>query len=438
MINNTSLIGKLDTCIQEVEMLLKNIEDNQSTKIFPNNGYINLIDKQIDEITQGDDTETLQSYKIDKLIVEDLMTNGMTNGLRNPIYPNIEIENSFEKTVEKILYLPDNQEAVSYCPPSPSRSLKDQSLDFPASMRNLNTDKKTLLDYNFSNDIDHVPRSNIILDSNATDTVILDAINSEKSLVQDICGAPDLNDTKMLNVTFKIYNKLKLKRFKRIIKPKKFKNENILIDKKACEESLEKIQNCIVDIKHMKIEEKIKLIEHVKGLLDIFQLDNSKEYFNEMAENYDKLKADETKYLESSAPNETVMSIEREIIDIFQSLENKINIGVLNNKLFKSYIGLLFCNKFLKSDILKEVIKKMEESQEYRDIFGEVLKIVSMGSLECDLRFSKMINKSINKLKNSDDPYTCKVVVQSMICKNYVEDFISLRKLLKDFSNLDV
>lgn len=79
-----------------------------------------------------------------------------------------------------------------------------------------------------------------------------------------------------------------------------------------------------------------------------------------------------------------------------------------------------------------------KELEEYRCIFEEIMKRVNKGNFECDNRFLRIIGRTINKIGVYDDPVLCKMTVQFVLCKRYVEDFVGIKKALKRFARCDI
>lgn len=108
--------------------------------------------------------------------------------------------------------------------------------------------------------------------------------------------------------------------------------------------------------------------------------------------------------------------------------------NTLNDKAFRNYLGLKVAKNIQASEI-KMIIDRAEK---YKDFVECVLKVLNKGNVEMDLRFIDMISRSIKKLQGSDDPFTCKMVVQAVLCRKYVEDSVELKKLFKKFSSLNI
>jgi len=108
--------------------------------------------------------------------------------------------------------------------------------------------------------------------------------------------------------------------------------------------------------------------------------------------------------------------------------------NTLNDKAFRNYLGLKVAKNIQASEI-KMIIDRAEK---YKDFVECVLKVINKGNVEMDLRFIDMISRSIKKLQGSDDPFTCKMVVQAVLCRKYVEDSVELKKLFKKFSSLNI
>lgn len=108
--------------------------------------------------------------------------------------------------------------------------------------------------------------------------------------------------------------------------------------------------------------------------------------------------------------------------------------AVLNDRVFRNYLGLQIA-KSIHSNEIKAVMEKLNE---YRNFTGAVIEIINRGRLDMDERFAGMITRSADKLQNSNDPFTCKMAVQLMLCRKYVKDSVELKKLLTKFSSLDV
>lgn len=71
-----------------------------------------------------------------------------------------------------------------------------------------------------------------------------------------------------------------------------------------------------------------------------------------------------------------------------------------------------------------------------RNLIEDIMKIVSHGDLEMDLRLIDILENIIEKLEKSKDSFTCKVAVNIAICKKYVQDFIELKKIIGNFANM--
>lgn len=108
--------------------------------------------------------------------------------------------------------------------------------------------------------------------------------------------------------------------------------------------------------------------------------------------------------------------------------------AVMNDRVFRNYLGLQIA-KSIHSGGIKTVIERFDE---YRNFAGAVIEIINRGSLDMDERFVGMITRSVDKLQSSTDPFTCKMAVQSVLCRKYVEDSVELKKLLMRFSSLDI
>lgn len=71
-----------------------------------------------------------------------------------------------------------------------------------------------------------------------------------------------------------------------------------------------------------------------------------------------------------------------------------------------------------------------------RQLIEDILRVVSHGDLETDLRLVDLLERIIEKLEKSKDSFTCKVAVNIAICKKYVQDFIELKRIIGDFANI--
>lgn len=152
--------------------------------------------------------------------------------------------------------------------------------------------------------------------------------------------------------------------------------------------------------------------------------------------------------------SESIMEFERAIVKCFISLNkeeiddavkrymiasrktagSKEIMTVLNDRVFRNCLGLRVA-KSTHCASIKTVIKKLDE---YRRFVGSAVGIISRGNLDMDERFIDMITGSIDRLQRSSDPFTCKVAVQSMLSRRYIEDFVELKKLLAKFSSMDI
>ena len=145
-----------------------------------------------------------------------------------------------------------------------------------------------------------------------------------------------------------------------------------------------------------------------KTVSQIFKTTNFNKYYPELLN-----KADIMQILKSH--NEDVVEYFTELIK-----NNKLNENT-KLKLLNSYLN-----------------NEGSKIKDYQSLVEHILETVNEGNLECDSRFLKMINHTIKKIGTYDDPALCKMTVQFVICKKYVEDFITIKKCLKSFSNCDL
>ena len=65
------------------------------------------------------------------------------------------------------------------------------------------------------------------------------------------------------------------------------------------------------------------------------------------------------------------------------------------------------------------------------------LNATANGNIECDKRFCKMIEKTIQRLELYDDPALCKLAVQFSLCKKYVDEVIKIREEFEKYMNIN-
>ncbi|ORD94824.1 hypothetical protein ECANGB1_2220 [Enterospora canceri] len=68
----------------------------------------------------------------------------------------------------------------------------------------------------------------------------------------------------------------------------------------------------------------------------------------------------------------------------------------------------------------------------YQETLSKIQQSLNDGTLECDHRFMRMIDKTIKRLEIYDDPALCKLAVQFTLCRRYVEDVIHAKELLAE------
>lgn len=162
--------------------------------------------------------------------------------------------------------------------------------------------------------------------------------------------------------------------------------------------------------------------------------DLADEYINDFIRKFEK---DLVKSIINISNNHIETFAKKSLANESKPILNEI-IRILNDKYFRNYLGLLITKSISTTEILSEIKDQIKMCERYKNFMEEIVKILSIGELEMDERFNRMIEKSVEKLQSSEDPYTCKIVVQSKLCQRYVEDFIELKKILKTFSNLDL
>lgn len=144
----------------------------------------------------------------------------------------------------------------------------------------------------------------------------------------------------------------------------------------------------------------------------------------------------------------------------FDSLNNMKNTFLKNEEILKCRV------KTLETD-LKNYNKIQEKIKEYQNKIKKLkadnkrlitlsngkdcdqlhsynIKIIEMmldnlknGNIECDKRFCKMIEKTIQRLELYDDPALCKLAVQFSLCKKYVDEVIKIREEFEKYMNIN-
>ncbi len=102
---------------------------------------------------------------------------------------------------------------------------------------------------------------------------------------------------------------------------------------------------------------------------------------------------------------------------------------------YKKYVHLI---KTLNKKFKFEIDLDTRKLKEYEHLFEEIIKHVNKGNYECDKRFLEKIKTTIEKVHVFDDPSICKMTVQFALCKNYIEDFLHIKKLMKKFTNCNL
>lgn len=75
---------------------------------------------------------------------------------------------------------------------------------------------------------------------------------------------------------------------------------------------------------------------------------------------------------------------------------------------------------------------------DYQDLITGLMVCVNKGNLECDQRFLRIVNRTIKKIGVYDDPALSKMTIQFVLCKNYLEDYIRIKELMKEFSHCNI
>jgi len=82
------------------------------------------------------------------------------------------------------------------------------------------------------------------------------------------------------------------------------------------------------------------------------------------------------------------------------------------------------------SNRIKKRGEETEESLYQQGITEDILMIMSKGDLVSDKRFYKMLEQTIKQMKTYEDEQTNKMSVLFVLCKNYVADYIEVKKRL--------
>lgn len=107
-----------------------------------------------------------------------------------------------------------------------------------------------------------------------------------------------------------------------------------------------------------------------------------------------------------------------------------------SDELKKKMVQLLKKQDF-KSDLLSLTrLTRVGENEPNSEMVEKLLLVLNRGDIYTDLRLINILDRTIETLSKSKDPFTCKVAINMAICKKYVEDFAELKKIVEEFTSL--
>ncbi|ELA42329.1 uncharacterized protein VICG_00729 [Vittaforma corneae ATCC 50505] len=105
---------------------------------------------------------------------------------------------------------------------------------------------------------------------------------------------------------------------------------------------------------------------------------------------------------------------------------------------FKEKMVQLLKRQDFKNDLpgLMSLTKTDSENEPNTEMVERLLLVLNRGDIHTDLRLISLLDRTIETLSKSKDPFTCKVAVNMAICKKYVEDFVELKRIIEESTSL--
>ncbi len=163
--------------------------------------------------------------------------------------------------------------------------------------------------------------------------------------------------------------------------------------------------------------EKLKKVDSIEKINEIDEENKSKlnRIDKENEKNKERLNESETR---NSTTSESVKSIQKDTPD--SKIKNESN---RKDAMPESTV----------QDLSESNDNNLIHSQPTIDnkVIDKLVSIIHKGDIEMDERLLLILEKTIQKLSISSDPFTCKVCVNISLCLNYIKDFIELKKIIK-------